>query len=301
MFNKDLGTIRLIVGNRGPRISVGTHVTFANIDKLIVKGYTATHGSYADGIWQIDLLDVGEYAEIYIEVDNQSSGQVVVNCEIHGDYFDPDPTNNTYTYCIGRTDNNGSVPDPGEGGGNDPDPDPGNGGGDGGGLGVMSIMSIVYPDQMDFRFDYYMQGGSVLGIEPFQEVVIPRASDGTITQEMTVVERVNTAATIYGNGGILFVLRYAPTVPQDHDPEIVITSSPPDVVLGWTDWVGGGRAWAAGFNIPSVYWDCGEVGKKHIGTASLNGYVKLAGGEQDHFNLTLSREVDVVTNTALCY
>lgn len=103
MFNKDLGTIRLIVGNRGPRISVGTYVTFSNIDKLIVGEYTATHGTYADGRWQIDLLDVGEYAEIYIEVDNQSSGQVEVNCEIHGDYLDPDLTDNTYTYYISRT------------------------------------------------------------------------------------------------------------------------------------------------------------------------------------------------------
>ena len=103
MFNKDLGTIRLIVGNRGPRISVGTYVTFSNMDKLSVGRYTATHGSYADGRWQIDLLGVGEYAEIYLEVDNQSSGQVEVNCMIQGDYFDPDLTDNTYTYYIGRT------------------------------------------------------------------------------------------------------------------------------------------------------------------------------------------------------
>lgn len=103
MNNRDLGTIRLIVGNRGPRISVGTRVYFDNIDQLIVGGYTATHGFYANGVWQIDLLDVGEYAEIYIEVDNQSSGQVAVECKIEGDYFDPDLTDNTYTYYIGRT------------------------------------------------------------------------------------------------------------------------------------------------------------------------------------------------------
>lgn len=51
MFNKDLGTIRLIVGNRGPRISVGTYVTFSNMDKLIVREYTVTHGTYDDGWW----------------------------------------------------------------------------------------------------------------------------------------------------------------------------------------------------------------------------------------------------------
>lgn len=103
MFNKDLGTIRLIVGNSGPRISVGTRVLFNGIDQLIVGGYTATHGSYANGVWQIDLLDVGEYAEIFVEVDNQSSGQVAVECKIEGDYFDPDLTDNIYTYYIGRT------------------------------------------------------------------------------------------------------------------------------------------------------------------------------------------------------
>lgn len=103
MNNRDLGTIRLIVGNHGPRISVGTRVLFNGIDQLIVGEYVATHGSYANGVWQIDLLDVGEYAEIYIEVDNQSSGQVEVNCVIQGDYFDPDLTDNTYTYYIGRT------------------------------------------------------------------------------------------------------------------------------------------------------------------------------------------------------
>ena len=82
---------------------MGTYVSFSNMDKLIVRGYTATHGTYADGRWQIDLLDVGEHAEIYIEVDNQSLGQVVVNCVIQGNYFDPDLTDNAYTYYIGRT------------------------------------------------------------------------------------------------------------------------------------------------------------------------------------------------------
>lgn len=103
MNNKNLGTIRLIVGNHGPRISVGTKVIFNNIDQLIVSGYLTSHGSYANGVWQIDLLDVDEYAEIYVEVDNLTSGQVIVECTIEGKYPDPNPSNNTCTYYIGNT------------------------------------------------------------------------------------------------------------------------------------------------------------------------------------------------------
>ena len=102
-MNKHLGTIRLFVGNNGPRISVGTKVTFSNLDQLVVGEHIATHGSFDGNVWNIALLEVGEYAEIAIQVDNLGDRQVVVTATISGKYHDPDNSNNTFTFYIGNT------------------------------------------------------------------------------------------------------------------------------------------------------------------------------------------------------
>lgn len=103
MFNKELGVIRLIIGNKGPRISAGTKVTFENMDKLIVGRVLLTHGYFQDNVWHVQLLDVNEYAQIYIEVNNESSGYVDVIAEVTGENTDPNPSDNTYVFHIGKT------------------------------------------------------------------------------------------------------------------------------------------------------------------------------------------------------
>lgn len=99
-------TISLLVGNNGPRISIGTEVKFTNIEKLAVVSFTASVGTYiADrGVWWLPILDVGHVATISIEVSNPRGASIEIIAEIYGAYVDPDLTNNTTSFYIGKTE-----------------------------------------------------------------------------------------------------------------------------------------------------------------------------------------------------
>ena len=99
-------TISLLVGNNGPRISIGTEVKFTNIEKLAVVSFTASVGTYiADrGVWWLPTLDVGHEATISLEVNNPQGGSVEIIAEIYGAYTDSDLSNNTTSFQIGKTE-----------------------------------------------------------------------------------------------------------------------------------------------------------------------------------------------------
>lgn len=99
-------TISLLVGNNGPRISIGTEVKFTNIEKLAVVSFTASVGTYiADrGVWWLPILDVGHEATISIEVSNPGGASIEIIAEIYGAYEDSDLTNNTTNFYIGKTE-----------------------------------------------------------------------------------------------------------------------------------------------------------------------------------------------------
>lgn len=99
-------TISLLVGNNGPRISIGTEVKFTNIEKLAVVSFTASVGTYiADrGVWWLPILDVGHEATFTMEVNNPNATAVEVIAEIYGAYADSDISNNMTKYYVGKTE-----------------------------------------------------------------------------------------------------------------------------------------------------------------------------------------------------
>lgn len=99
-------TISLLVGNNGPRISIGTEVKFTNIEKLAVVSFTASVGTYiADrGVWWLPILGVGHEATFTMEVNNPNATAVEVIAEIYGAYEDSDISNNMTKYYIGKTE-----------------------------------------------------------------------------------------------------------------------------------------------------------------------------------------------------
>ena len=97
--------IYLRVGNNGPRRSVGTKVTFTGLDQLEVVSSYMSAGEFdaATGTWFLGLLENEFEEEIELMVENPIGTPVEVVATISGSYPDPDMSNNSQKFYIGKT------------------------------------------------------------------------------------------------------------------------------------------------------------------------------------------------------
>lgn len=97
--------ITVKIKNKGPRISVGTRVFYAGIKQLEVVDSDGTVGEYIDELqsWWLPVLDVNEEANFTLYVENPEQKNIKLTCTVIGEYFDPDDSNNTVIFYIGKT------------------------------------------------------------------------------------------------------------------------------------------------------------------------------------------------------